>query len=117
MDAQIIEKLTKLMDQPDFSYAVSLAESTADFIELFRKYGIEVTETELNEVFSRVPLGDGGELKEDDLEYISGGGIVSSLWARIRAILYRGGGGGFSSCGGGGSSFGVGGGGGGMGGR
>ena len=100
MRDQTIEKLTKLMDQSDFSNAVALAESTADFIEMFRQNGIEVTEAELNEIFSLVTIGDGGELQEDDLEDISGGGFLSSLWARIRAILYRSGGG-FSSGGGG----------------
>ena len=103
MRNEIMDKLTKLMDEPDFSDAVAATESSADVIKLLSQYGIEITEAELDEILSQVPLGKDDELEES---------IISSLWARLCAIRYKAGGGGFSG-GGGGSSFGGGGGGGG----
>ena len=90
---EIEEKLSVLLKDPDFCSALGATESSAEIIKILSGYGIEITEEELNEILSSVPLGKNDELEESVLEEVSGGGIISSLWARFRAALSGGGGG------------------------
>lgn len=86
-NSKLSEKLAALMEDFDFSNAVAATESSEDVVKLLSSYGIEVTEAELNEVLNNVPIGQNDELDEVVLENVSGGGVVSSLWARLHAGL------------------------------
>lgn len=88
-------------------------ESLEETIQACAEEGITVTKEQLEAVLSPEP---DGELNEEALDNVSGGGFIDRIRRYIRhfrASSYNGGGGGFSSGGGGSGSFGGGGGGGG----
>jgi len=91
---EIAGRVAQLWVEPMFTDQLATASSTQDVIELLGRYGLHITEEELDEVMDLVPTGPEGELAEDVLENVSGGGVISSMLPRIRAIFYFGGGGG-----------------------
>ena len=89
------------------------AESLDEVVQVCAEAGVPVTKEQLE---CPAVSGPDGELSEDALDNVSGGGVIDwirRIYRYYRPSNYNGGGGGFSSGGGGGSSFGGGGGGGG----
>ena len=87
------------------------AETVEEVVQACTEEGIQITKEQLEA--GLLPESE-GELSEDMLDNVSGGGIFSLVRRIIsyyRASNYNGGGGGFSRGGGGGRSFGGGGGG------
>lgn len=89
---------------------IQQAETLEEVIEACAAEGIEVTKEQLE---AAMLPNTNGELNEDMLDAVSGGGFLSTVRRIIqnyRASNYRGGGGGFSSGGGNGGGGGGGGG-------
>ena len=76
-----------LMNNEEFKAKLSAAENTAEMAEVFASYGVEVSEEELKEAMAPVTAGEGGELNEDALDMVSGGGFLDWLinWGRKRS--------------------------------
>ena len=71
-----------LMNNEEFKAKLSAAENTAEMAEVFASYGVEVSEEELKEAMAPVAAGEGGELSEDALDMVSGGGF----WDWLKAL-------------------------------
>ena len=96
--------LDELMLDAEFKTAIEQAASSQEIAELLRSKGFEVDSADVEEAFGTESL----EMDEHELETVTGGGLISSIWNYIKAIRYKAGGGGFSTRGGGNGSFGGG---------
>ena len=86
---------------------IAAAQSDEEVIKIFAEAGVYVTADQLN----APPAQEDGELSEDTLDTISGGGLYSLVKRLINlynANRYTAGGGGYSSGGGGNGAFGGG---------
>lgn len=97
-------ELSQIMQDEKFSAAVQNAQSAEEIATLLQERGFEVTAEDVERSIDP----DMGEMNESELEMVSGGGLLSSIWSYISALRYKAGGGGFSTGGGGKGSFGGG---------
>ncbi len=74
----------KLLENEDFIHAMENARDCAEATEVFRQYGFEVSEEELQKVKE---LCKDGELSEDALENVAGGRLAwlipTLLWPTV----------------------------------
>ena len=80
----ILKKLSELDEDAKILEDLEKAESVEDFIETFKKYGIETTEEELSEFFKTTVSNEENELTEEDLENVAGGGWVRDKVEKVR---------------------------------
>ena len=62
--------IEKLLQNEDFVHAMENAQDCAEAAEVFKRFGVDVSEEELRRVCE---LGKNGELSEDALESVAGG--------------------------------------------
>lgn len=104
--------MEEILISKEFEEKIQQAKTLEDVVQACAEEGIQVTKEQLEGAM--LPESD-GELTEDMLDNVSGGGLFSLVRKIIntyRAINYKGGGGGFSRGGGGKGAAGGGGGGG-----
>lgn len=77
---EIIEKLNALAENQEFADRAAMAATEEETIALLHEFGVDVTAEALNELMAVVPADANGELSEDALEDVSGGGLFSWLW-------------------------------------
>lgn len=100
--------MDEMQISPELEKKIQQAETVEEVVQACAEEGIQVTKAQLEA--EMLPEID-GELSEDMLDNVSGGGIfriIRTIVSIYRASKYNGGGGGFSSGGGGGGSFGGG---------
>lgn len=77
MMENFIEKLQALANNQDFVEKVTNVTSAEEMLTLMTEYGIQLTESELQGILDQIMVPQGnGELDEDMLDNISGGGKV-----------------------------------------
>lgn len=83
MTKEVFEKLTRVMASDDFTARFESCVSMEDLLVLLKQYDVEITAEELENYLGNIhgPTGEDGELSEDDLEMVSGGG---ALWNWIK---------------------------------
>lgn len=97
--------MNELIQDNEFKDAIEKAGSPEEIAQLLQAKGFEVSSAEIEKIFNPEP----GEINENELETVTGGGLLSSIWQYISALRYKAGGGGFSSGGGGKGALGGGG--------
>lgn len=95
----------RLIQDEEFTVAIEKASGPEEIAKLLQSKGIEVSSEDVKEALS----SESGEMSEEELEIVSGGGLFSRIWSLIGALRYNAGGGGFSTGGGGNGAFGSGG--------
>ena len=75
MNETMIKKLQALAENQEFTEKMQDVTDTEAMISLLKEYGVEATEAELVQVLSFSEVAD-GELDEDMLEGVSGGGKI-----------------------------------------
>ena len=81
--------------------AIERAKSVDEIRKILHARGIEANMEDIQGIFNPAPH----EMAEKELENVTGGGVVSSIWNYINALRYKAGGGGFSNGGGGNGGF------------
>ena len=69
-----MKKLEKLMDTQDFMEAASACNTLEDLQKLLAEQGLELTVEELTALIAPVAVGADGELSEEALDNVAGGG-------------------------------------------
>ena len=82
---ELKEKLNELLEDPQFVDALSTTKSAEDMARLLGEYGVNVTAEELEGLVASVPAG--GELSEEDLEAVAGGGLCVRHWMFILGYI------------------------------
>lgn len=83
MKETTFEKLQNLAENQELVVKMQKAESTQEALSIMKEYGIDATEDELIQFLSSFDTTD-GELDEDMLDGVSGGG---KLWNWIKDRL------------------------------
>ena len=71
-------KLNELLANPEFYQEGKEVKSVEDFVDLLRKHNLELTADEAEGVLAQLGMlieQQSGELSEDDLENVAGGGV------------------------------------------
>ena len=79
MTKEVFEKLTKVMASDEFGEKFEACTSMDDLLALLKKdYGIEISAAELQDYLGSIdgPASGDGELDDDALEMVSGGGAI-----------------------------------------
>ena len=71
MNETIMAKLQELENNQEFNEKLDACASPAEMVKVMAEYGIECTEAD----FSYVTADANGELSEDSLDAVSGGGL------------------------------------------
>lgn len=85
----------QLLENDEFVQCLSMASSIEEMQTIFSQNGVELSPEELEQAMAQRPSG---ELNENDLEAIAGGGIVSwidTMWRKLNGRSNPRGGGGF----------------------
>lgn len=82
-------EVNALLRDAELADALSNAKDSAEIAGLLQSRGLDVSAEEVECVFS----SELGELDERELEFVTGGGFLSSIWSYINALRCRGGGG------------------------
>ena len=77
--------LNELMRDEEFKTAVERAESSEEVVQLFQAMGVSISINDVENVFST----ESREMTEQELETVSGGGWLSSVWSYF-SVLRRG---------------------------
>jgi hypothetical protein len=83
MTKEVFEQLTKVLVSEDFDAKIDSCGSMEDLSAKLKESGVDVTADELQYYFEcmKEPKSDDGTLNEDDLEMVSGGGLIGN-WFR-----------------------------------
>lgn len=73
---EIQEKINELMQNKDFAEAFENVSTPEEVVDLFGRNGVEVPLEIAQELFQ--PVAAEGELTEDELDDVAGGGFISS---------------------------------------
>lgn len=68
------------MDSNVFVERLNMTNSVEEMHELFGQYGVKVSMEELNKMVNSIKVGAGGELNEDALDNVAGGGWFQKFW-------------------------------------
>ena len=79
MTTEVIEKIRVLMESDAFGKEIENVENKTELKNIFEKYGIDITEDEVVEICRGIAAKKNDELSEEDLDIVSGGGILSGL--------------------------------------
>lgn len=79
-----LEKIEQMMDSEEFVQKLNLTACVEEMQELFAQHGVDITMDELNRMIASVSVGANGELNEDALENVAGGG---KAWDWIKKQL------------------------------
>ena len=95
-----VEKLNEIFSNPEIMNRVGVMEDPAQVLEVLKENGLELTIEELQEALLTIgetvaPLIPEGELSEDDLDNVAGGGaltvsIVLGAGAKLTAAILGG---------------------------
>ena len=89
MTKEVFEKLTRVMASDEFNVRFDSCVSMGDLLALLKEYDIEITADELENYLGSItgPVGEDGELDEDDLEMVSGGGAIWNwIQSKVKSI-------------------------------
>lgn len=75
-----MDKIEHLMDSEEFVQKLNLTNSVEEMQELFEQYGVEVSQEELNQLVALAYVGVDGELNEEAMENVVGGGLFQKFW-------------------------------------
>ena len=75
-----MDKIEQLMDSEEFVQKLNLTNGVEEMQKLFEQYGVEVPLEELNQMVSVAHVGVDGELNEEALENVAGGGWFQKFW-------------------------------------
>lgn len=75
-----MEKIEQLMDSEKFVQKLNMTNGVEEMQELFAQYGVEVPLEELNKMVVSTSVGTDGELNEDALDNVAGGGWFQKFW-------------------------------------
>ena len=70
------EKIEQLMNSTEFMQKVDMVDSLEAMQDLFTQYGVNLTLDELKQMVATTSVDASGELSEDDLDGVAGGGIL-----------------------------------------
>ena len=80
MNENIIEKLKELENNPEFLERAAAAGSADEILAVLAKFGIQLSEADLKDfLVGNAVVSENGELSEDALDNISGGGFWNWL--------------------------------------
>ena len=82
---ELTERLNELVEDRQFAEALGAAESVEDMVRVLGEYGVNVTAEELEGLVASVPAT--GELSEEDLEAVAGGGLCVYYWMFILGYI------------------------------
>lgn len=79
------EKVSELLENKEFVDELSMTNSVEEIQAAFAGKEIELSEAEVNEMLVAIStLSGSGELGENELENVSGGGAIGKLWSAIK---------------------------------
>lgn len=71
-------EIKELVANEEFKEAASKVETVEEAVELCRSYGVEITGDELVDAIKK---SHDAELSEEELDEVSGGGVVAAVYA------------------------------------
>lgn len=80
MNKSSAEKLAEVLASDEAKEILSKAGSIAEIATILNGYGVEIDASEIAEILKNTPVG---ELSEDDLEIVAGGGFLKKVWGHI----------------------------------
>lgn len=69
-----MDKIEQLMDSNEFVQKLDMTNNVEEMQELFGRYGVEISLEELNRMVAVAHVGVDGELNEEALMNVAGGG-------------------------------------------
>lgn len=78
------KKLAEVLANDDANEKLSNADSVSEMVSILNGYGVEIEEAEINEILKNASVG---ELSEDSLDAVSGGGLLKKAWGHIKDAL------------------------------
>lgn len=82
MNTEMMKKIRELTNNSEADAKLEQAQSLAEVIEIAAEYGVTVTEAELTGVMT----ADGGEIGDEALEMVAGGGF-KTIWSHIKSFF------------------------------
>lgn len=76
MTNETMEKIRVLMENEAFGKEIENVETAAELQKAFEGHGIEITEDEVVEICKGIAANKDGIISEEDLDAVSGGGIL-----------------------------------------
>ena len=75
-----MDKIEQLMDSNEFVQKLDMTNNVEEMQELFGRYGVEISLEELNRMVAVAHVGVYGELNEEALMNVAGGGWFQKFW-------------------------------------
>ena len=75
-----MDKIEQLMDSNEFVQKLDMTNNVEEMQELFGRYGVEISLEELNRMVAVAHVGVDGELNEEALMNVAGGGWFQKFW-------------------------------------
>ena len=75
-----MDKMEQMMDSNEFVQKLDMTSSVEEMQELFGRYGVEIPMEELNQMVAVDHVGVDGELNEEALVNVAGGGWFQKFW-------------------------------------
>ena len=79
-------KLEEIMRNPELIASIAAAADTKARMALFENYGLSLSEAEVDTFTKLMDSADDLEMRETDLEAVSGGGGAVSSWITKKAL-------------------------------
>jgi len=81
------EKIQELLESKEFVNEIQRVETPEELLEAFKSHGVGMSMEELKELCAIATKTAGGELGEEELENVAGGGWVTKLRYFVRFLI------------------------------
>lgn len=84
MNEITMKKLAQIMQDEVANEKMENANGIEEIVAILNTYGVEVTEEELQQILASSTVG---ELTEESLDMVAGGGWMKKAWGHIKSAL------------------------------